>query len=98
MSNAFKSDLRRLNENHKAMVQRAVRKFAQDLKAIEEGSGDHVRGALRVKPLQSRPGIWELTWEAGDGRATFEYGTGRRPGMRHIVWRRVGSHSILTEP
>jgi hypothetical protein len=34
---------------------------------------------------------WEMTW-APDGRATLEYGTERRPGEPHVIWRRIGTH------
>jgi len=33
-----------------------------------------------------------------DGRATFEYGDEQLPGEPHVYWRRVGSHSILSDP
>jgi len=35
---------------------------------------------------------------AADGRATFEYGAEREPGVPHVIWRRVGDHSILERP
>jgi hypothetical protein len=41
--------------------------------------------------------VWELTF-AFDGRDTFEYGAELRPGEEHVVWRRVGDHSILKNP
>jgi len=52
---------------------------------------------LRVKRVQGHPGVWELSF-APDGRATFEYGEERSPGDPHVVWRRVGDHSILRSP
>lgn len=52
---------------------------------------------LRVKRVQGHEGIWELTW-AADGRATFEYGEEQLPGEPHVCWRRIGSHSILSNP
>jgi len=38
-----------------------------------------------------------MTW-AGDGRATFEYGEPITEGEPHIVWRRVGTHTIFDQP
>lgn len=35
---------------------------------------------------------------AGDGRALFMYGTSPHPGDVHIVWLRVGTHDIYTNP
>lgn len=36
----------------------------------------------------------EMTW-APDGRATWQYGDEVRPGVTHILWRRVGGHDIF---
>lgn len=53
--------------------------------------------SLRVKRVQGYPGVWEMTW-APDGRATFEYGDEIRPGESHIIWRRIGTHSVFRQP
>ena len=52
---------------------------------------------LRVHRVQGHEGVWELTW-APDGRATFSYGSEVRPGEPHLIWRRIGDHSILRDP
>lgn len=52
---------------------------------------------LRVKRVQGRPAVWEMSW-APDGRATFEYGEEVRPGEPHVIWRRVGTHEVFREP
>ncbi len=52
---------------------------------------------LRVKRVKGHEGIWELTW-ATDGRATFTYGTEQIPGEAHVLWRRIGDHSIFSDP
>ncbi|MDQ3632072.1 MAG: hypothetical protein M3417_12540 [Actinomycetota bacterium] len=52
---------------------------------------------LRVKRVQGHDRVWELTW-AQNGRATFEYGPEQQPGEPHVIWRRIGDHSILSEP
>ncbi len=52
---------------------------------------------LRVKRVQGASGIWEVTF-APDGRATFEYGSEVVAGEAHVLWRRVGGHSVLAEP
>jgi hypothetical protein len=53
---------------------------------------------LRVKPMKSAPGIWEMTWSfaSPDGRATFEFVTDER-GML-VRWRRIGDHGIYRQP
>jgi hypothetical protein len=52
---------------------------------------------LRIKRVQGRPDVWEMTW-APNGRATFTYGAPKRPGDTHVVWRRIGTHDIFREP
>lgn len=71
---------------------KAMTKMVNDLRARHD-----FRPSLRVKGVQRRPGVFEMTW-AGDGRATFHYGPEQRPGDPHIVWRRIGGHDILTNP
>lgn len=91
-TNRFNRDYVRLNEEEKQAFNAAVRKFVEDLKA-----GHRFRRGLRVKGIQGAQGIFEMTW-APDGRATFSYGPERREGEPHVIWRRVGTHSILQEP
>ena len=38
-----------------------------------------------------------MTW-AEDGRATFEYGDPVKEGQVNVVWRRIGSHIIFSNP
>lgn len=71
----------------------AMRKMVNDLKA-----GQPFRPSLRAKGVQGHPGIFEMTWERTDGRATFEFGPEQRPGEPHIIWRRIGGHDILQNP
>ncbi len=59
---------------------------------VEDARTGNFRASLRVKQVQSVPGVWEMTW-APDGRATFEYGLEVKPGERHVIWRRVGTHA-----
>ncbi|MFJ4767502.1 hypothetical protein ACIP88_00070 [Streptomyces uncialis] len=89
----FSHDLDRLTPAQRARFHRVVRTaFVPDLRA------GRCRTWLRVKKVQcARHGVYELTW-APDGRATWEYGTSVRPGQPHIVWRRIGTHDILTGP
>ncbi len=35
---------------------------------------------------------------APDGRATFGYGEERVAGQPHVIWRRIGDHSIFRQP
>jgi hypothetical protein len=38
-----------------------------------------------------------MTW-APNGRATWQYGPEQRPGERHVIWRRIGTHDIFRAP
>lgn len=39
----------------------------------------------------------EFAW-AGDGQCTWEFGVPQRPGKCHVIWRRIGSYRIYSEP
>jgi hypothetical protein len=83
----------RLTPPQQRAFREAVAQFISDLS--DGGQGFHPR--LRVKRVQGHPGVWEMTW-AYDGRATFQYGDEVHAGQAHIVWRRVGTHSIFRRP
>ena len=83
-----------LSPERRARFLDALRKFVNDLQA-----GQPFRPGLRVKPVEGHAGIFEMTWDKDhDGRATFSYGSEQRPGETHIIWRRVGGHSVLRQP
>ena len=88
----FRVDFERLTPTQQASFLVAVTQFVEDL-----ASGSPFRKGLRVKGIQGATGIFEMTW-ADDGRATFEYGTEIIKGQPHIVWRRVGTHTIFKQP
>jgi hypothetical protein len=88
----FRADFERLTPAQQAAFLGAVTQFVADLRA-----GRQFRKGLRVKGIQGATGLFEMTW-ADDGRATFEYGTAIVEGQPHVVWRRVGTHSILKQP
>ncbi len=85
-------DFTRLTPARKAMFLTAVAQFVEDLR-----SGGRFRNSLRVKGVKGAPGVFDLTW-AGDGRATFQYGDPVKEGEPHVIWRRVGTHSIFEKP
>ena len=87
----FRADFERLTPARQAAFLVAVTQFVEDLQTGE------FRKGLRVKGIQGATGIFEMTWD-DDGRATFEYGTEVEKGQPHIVWRRVGTHTIFTQP
>lgn len=87
----FRVDYARLTQGQRREFALAVRKFVEDLRI------GRFRAGLRVKRVQIRPSVWEMT-RADDGRATFEYGDPIRNGDPHIIWRRVGTHDIFRDP
>lgn len=88
---SFLNDWDKLSPEQQQAFAIAVLLFVQDLRV---GS---FRPNLRVKRVRGSRGVWEMTW-AADGRATFEYGPELHPGQPHVVWRRVGTHSIFKRP
>jgi hypothetical protein len=88
----FDREWRALTAEQQRAFRQAVSAFVEDLR---EGTG--FRKGLRVKKMQGREDVWEMTW-APDGRATFHFGTTAAAGELHIVWRRIGTHKIFTRP
>lgn len=87
----FRRDLKALTPERRTRFEKIVcEEFASDVNANLWRSG------LRVKRVQSVSKVWELTW-APDGRATWEFGTPIRDGVRHVIWRRVGIHDIFAD-
>lgn len=89
---SFWDDWERLDARRQQAFLAARRDFVDDLR-----NGGRFRKGLRVKGVRGYPGVYEMTW-AGDGRATWMYGTPRKAGEPHIVWRRIGTHSIFGRP
>lgn len=90
---SFWRDWDRLTPQQQRAFRQALTQFIADV-----ASGDqsfHPR--LRVKRVQGHRGVWETSW-APDGRATFEYGDEVRTGEQHIIWPRIGTHSVFRRP
>lgn len=88
---AFFADYDNLTQEQKKLFRIALGHFIGDLK-----TGTFRKG-LRVKKMSGHTGVWEMTWD-NDGRATFHYGPEKIAGEKHIVWRRIGNHSIFKQP
>lgn len=93
----FPRDWKRLPKDQQELFLTVKDEFIADLKEMEAGRRSRFRRGLRVKGVKGAPGVYELRW-AADGRATFSWGAERRPGQRHIIWRRCGDHEILKNP
>ncbi|MER5200472.1 hypothetical protein ACWD3J_44335 [Streptomyces sp. NPDC002755] len=87
----FTADHHRLTPEQRRRFRQAVVAFVDDLRT------GRFRAGLRVKGVQRAHGVFELTWD-GNGRATWSYGEEIVRGEQHIVWRRIGTHDILTGP
>lgn len=90
---SFWRDWDRLTTQQQRAFRYAVAQFVTDLAS----GGQSFRPSLRVKRVQGHPRVWEMTW-APNGRATFEYGNEVRPGEPHVIWRRIGTHSVFRRP
>jgi hypothetical protein len=88
----FEDDYARLNAEQRVGFRKAVKHLVEDLRAKRQP-----RPGLRVKRVQGRQGIFELTW-ANDGRATWSYGEEQIEGEPHVIWRRIGTHDIFKNP
>lgn len=88
----FLEDLERLSAEQRRLFKRVIQKFVEDIKAQRPP-----RRSLGVKGLQGYDGVYEFRF-AGDGRALFMYGTSPHAGDIHIIWPRVGTHDIYSNP
>lgn len=94
---SFKADYRRLSREQRERFRKvAIAEFAPSAERHVESPGERWPKRLRVKDVEGAPGVWEMTWDWPDGRATFEWvALEGKPGIR---WRRVGGHDIFREP
>jgi hypothetical protein len=95
---SFKADYRRLSTSDQAIFKTVLPDFVAACDRYAVDPATRWPASLRVKPVQSAPGIWEMTWSfAGpDGRATFEWV--QVDGELAVRWRRIGGHEVLRSP
>ena len=93
VSPSFKREHAKLSPALKRRFADAVRRLVAEL----ERDPPRLPGMPVVRPLSGRRGVYELRF-APDGRATFHVGEELTPGVPHVVWRRIGDHSILDRP
>ncbi len=95
----FNSDWKRLPAEHRRMFKDLVPEFSLACDGYVGSQGGYRWPAgLRVSPLKSAPGIWEMTWSFSgpDGRATFEFVD--VAGETRVRWRRIGDHGVYGGP
>ncbi len=95
----FQADLKRLSQSERELFREVVRdRFVEAATRVVREPGALWPQSLRVRRVESAPGVWEMTWSFSgpDGRATFEWV--EIDGEAAIRWRRVGTHAIFREP
>lgn len=92
-SRRFRREYLALSREQREAFKRALVVFIAALR----GKPPVFPSSLRVKGVQGHHGVYELSF-GGGGRATFEYGAEVRPGDAHVMWRRIGDHSIFADP
>lgn len=95
---SFEADYDRLSASERMAFKAALRDFVVACDRFAADPTAAWPGSLRVKAVESAPGIWEMTWSFSgpDGRATFEWV--QIDGARGVRWRRIGGHVIFRRP
>ena len=94
----FDGDVRRLRRSGRFQAFRAVVRDDFIPAAVRQAQdpAQPWPARLRIKSVTHAPGIWEMTWDWPDGRATFEWT--EVDGEPAIRWRRVGGHDVFRSP
>ena len=95
----FDGDVERLTKGEQQLFMRVLQqRFIPACDRYAADPSSRWPAGLRVKPVQSKLGILEMTWSFSgpDGRATFEFVT--VDGQLRVRWRRVGGHDIFGQP
>ncbi len=96
----FWQEYRHLRPEQQVLFKQALHSFIQALQTWERerhSGSPRFPAQLGVTPMVNHTNILEFRW-APDGRCTWEYGTRRQGRGFHIIWRRIGTHSIYDEP
>lgn len=95
----FAADWKRLPTEHQRLFRDLIPDFSQACEEYVSDPGSFRWPAkLRVSPMKSAPGVWEVTWSFSgpDGRATFEFVN--IASEQRVRWRRIGDHRVYSEP
>lgn len=95
----FESDWKALPREHRQLFRDALPAFSRACDEFVTEQGKYRWPAsLRVSPLRSAPGIWEMTWSftGPDGRATFQFV--QENSAMYVRWRRIGNHEVFKQP
>jgi hypothetical protein len=94
----FDASLGRLPREHQRLFYATVARFHAAAVRAAAGEANPWPRGLRVKRVQGRSGVWEMTWSMDnpDGRATWEWT--EIDDEPAVLWRRIGTHRIFTDP
>ena len=95
---SFEADYRRLPPSEQARFKAALRTFVLACDRFVVDPAMAWPASLRVKAVESAPGIWEMTWSFSgpDGRVTFEWV--QIDGTLGVRCRRIGGHATFRRP
>ena len=95
---SFEADYRRLSATERVLFKTALGAFVLACDRFAADPASAWPASLRVRAVESAPGIWEMTWSFSgpDGRATFEWD--RIDDALGVRWRRIGGHGIFRRP
>ena len=98
LTQSILGDRDRLSPSELATVRKVLPEFAAACDRIVADPAAGWPAALRVKPVEGAPGIFEMTFSFSgpDIRATFEWT--EIDGARAVRWRRIGGHAIFRQP
>jgi len=89
---AFWSDWKHLTPEQQKYFKAKVVDFTRKLQ-----QGIIIPSELGLKKYRRIDGMWEFRF-GGDGRALMRFGSQVQPGEMHIIWLRIGTHSIYDNP
>jgi hypothetical protein len=97
-STAFDRDFKRLPRYRQDKIRALVPSFNAAAERAGAGVDRPWPKGLRVKPVKSAAGVWELTrgMNDPDGRARWEWA--QVDGQPAVRWRRFGDHGVLGNP
>jgi hypothetical protein len=95
---SFVADRKRLSRAEAAIVRAKLSDFVAAADRYAADSSTRWPESLRVKGVESAPGIFEVTFNFSgpDIRATFEWIL--IDGELAVRWRRIGGHRIFAKP
>lgn len=94
---SFGADWDRLTGQKRELLTRVVLEvFEPACERRARSPGTPWPRSLRVRDVAGAPGVWEMTWDWPDGRATFEWI--ELDGAPASRWRRIGTQRIFGSP